>query len=628
MARRPLPTLWPRPIAVGPAAPPASPTAMVAVLVVVVVALYLGRDILIPLALSILLSFMFAPIVIRLRRWGLGRIPSVLAVVVLLLVALLGLGSIVASQMVHLAENLPRYEWNLRAKIRDLPIAVPSGGVVERTTDMLRDLRKELEKATKGPEAKGTDAGAEEPVKPVPVQVQQPVTPLQTLRELGGPLVKPIATAGLVFVFVVFMLLQREDLRDRIIRLVGSSDVARTTEAMNDAAKRISRYLLMQLVINVFYGTSVGVGLYFIGVPNPILWGLLATILRFVPYVGPVIAALFPIALSFAVAPGWTLPLLTIALFVTLELIVNNVLEPWLYGSSTGLSPVAVLVAAVFWTTLWGPAGLLLSTPLTVCLVVLGRHVPQLAFFDVLLGDEPALSTELRFYQRLLARDPDEATELVEEYLEDEPLEKLYDGVMIPAIGLAEQDRLRGSLDRATVQGMAEDTIGIVEFLREEDERDVDGAADADASPGDAPTEPAPILCIGARNGLDEAAAAMLAHLLTQRGLTAATVPRADIAGRNLARLPGHGVSLICLSYVNPRAIQHAHRLTRRLRRHFGERARIMVGLWTAEPPSQDSEELLEATGADLIATSLRRAVREAQEHLAPGQPEATPSAA
>jgi predicted PurR-regulated permease PerM len=626
MARRPLPTLWPRTIAVGPAAPPASPTAMVAVLVVVVGALYLGHDILIPLALSILLSFMLAPIVIRLRRWGLGRIPSVLAVVVLLFVALLGLGSIVASQLVHLAENLPRYEWNLRAKIRDLPIAVPSGGVVERTTDMLRDLRKELEKATKGPEAKDADAGAEEPVKPVPVQVQQPVTPLQTLREIGGPLVRPIATAGLVFVFVVFMLLQREDLRDRIIRLVGSGDVARTTEAMNDAAKRISRYLLMQLVINICFGTSVGVGLYFIGVPNPILWGLLATILRFVPYVGPVIAALFPIALSFAVAPGWTLPLLTIALFVTLELIINNVLEPWLYGSSTGLSPVAVLVAAVFWTTLWGPAGLLLSTPLTVCLVVLGRHVPQLAFFDVLLGDEPALSPELRFYQRLLARDPDEATELAEEYLEDEPLEKLYDGVVIPALGLAEQDRLRGSLDRAAVQGMAEDTVGIVEYLMEE-ERDAEQAADTEASLPDASSEPAPVLCIGARNALDEAAAAMLVHLLTQRGLAAATVPRENVAGRNLSRLPRHGVRLVCLSYLNPRATQHAHRLTRRLRHHFGGNAPIMVGLWMAEP-AQEPQELLDATGADLIATSLRQAVREVQGFVEPARAEAKPSAA
>ena len=260
------------------------------------------------------------------------------------------------------------------------------------------------------------------------VQVQSPApTPLETLRDVGGPLIAPFATAGLVVVLVIFMLLQREDLRDRVLRLVGGREVARATEAMDDAAKRISRYLLMQLIINVLYGIPVGIGLYFIGVPNPILWGCLATVLRFIPYLGPVIGALFPIALSFAVAPGWTLPLLTVALFVVLELFSNNVLEPWLYGASTGLSPVAVLVAAVFWTMLWGPLGLLMSTPLTVCLVVLGRHVPQLGFFDVLLGDEPALSPEVKFYQRLLARDPEEATELAEEYLEDGSLDKLYE---------------------------------------------------------------------------------------------------------------------------------------------------------------------------------------------------------
>ena len=326
-------------------------------MVIVVGALYLGSEILIPLALALLLSFMLAPIVTRLRRWRLGRIPSVLIVVVLVFTALLGLGSIVGTQIVDLATNLPRYEWNLRAKIRDLSLAIPSGGIVERTSDMLQDLGEELEEAT-APEKPEAAGEREAPPEPVLVQVQRPApTPMQTLREIGGPLVAPIATAGLVVVFVIFMLLQREDLRDRIIRLVGAGDVARTTEAMNDAAKRISRYLLMQLVINLLYGIPVGIGLYFIGVPNPILWGMLAAILRFIPYVGPVIAALFPIALSFAVAPGWTIPLLTIALFVVLELFSNNVLEPWLYGSSTGLSPVAVLVAAVFWTTLWGPVG-------------------------------------------------------------------------------------------------------------------------------------------------------------------------------------------------------------------------------------------------------------------------------
>jgi predicted PurR-regulated permease PerM len=604
----------------GTAAPPPSPAALTAAIVVVVGALYLGRDILIPLALAILLSFMLAPVVVRLRRLGLGRIPAVLTVVVLLFIALLGLGTIVGSQMVHLADHMPTYEWNLRSKIRDLRIAMPSGGVVERTSEMLRDLGKELNKAT-APEGQDTTSAAEpEPPKPVPVQVQEPPPPpLQTLRELGGPLVAPIATAGLVVVFVIFMLLQREDLRDRVIRLLGSGDVARATEAMDDAAKRISRYLLMQLVINVLYGIPVGVGLYFLGVPNPALWGLLATVLRFVPYVGPVIAALFPIALSFAVAPGWSLPLLTIALFVTLELFSNNVLEPWLYGSSTGLSPVAILVAAVFWTALWGPVGLLLSTPLTVCLVVLGRHVPQLGFFHVLLGDEPALAPEVKFYQRLLARDPEEATELAEEYLEDEPLEKLYDAVIMPALGLAEQDRLRGSLERATVQEIAKDTIGVVEELAEDDEEETPGET---AAP-DAGT----ILCIGARNALDEAAAAMLAHLLQRRGVVARSVPRDAVAGKNLALLGRDGVPLICLSYVNPAATQHAHRLTRRLRQHFGLEVRIMVGLWTTMPADEAREELLRAAGADLLATSLGQALRQIAGGAQLAQPE-VPAAA
>ena len=408
---------------------------MVAVLVVVVGALYLGSDILIPLALAILLSFMLAPIVIRLRRWGLGRIPSVLAVVVLLFIALLGLGSIVGEPGRPIWPRTCRATNGTcapRSAICASPCRAAASSSAPRTCCGIsaRSWKKATE-ATARPRARRRGRARRAGRSRCWCRCSEPATPLQTLREVGGPLVEPIATAGLVVVFVIFMLLQREDLRDRIIRLVGAGDVARTTEAMNDAAKRISRYLLMQLVINVLYGIPVGVGLYFIGVPNPILWGLLATVLRFIPYLGPVIAALFPIALSFAVAPGWTLPLLTIALFVTLELFSNNVLEPWLYGSSTGLSPVAVLVAAVFWTTLWGPVGLLLSTPLTVCLVVLGRHVPQLAFFDVLLGDEPALPPELKFYQRLLARDPEEATELAEEYLEDEPLEKLYDSVII-----------------------------------------------------------------------------------------------------------------------------------------------------------------------------------------------------
>jgi AI-2E family transporter len=392
---------------------------------------------------------------------------------------------------------------------------------------------------------------------------------------------------------------------------------------MNDAAKRISRYLLMQLVINLLYGIPVGVGLYFIGVPNPILWGLLAIILRFIPYIGPVIAALFPIALSFAVAPGWTIPLLTIALFVTLELFSNNVLEPWLYGSSTGLSPVAVLVAAVFWTTLWGPVGLLLSTPLTVCLVVLGRHVPQLGFFDVLLGDEPALAPEVKFYQRLLAQDPEEAAEIADEYLEEEELEKLYDSVIMPALGLAEQDRLRGALDRATVNQIAEEAIGLIDDLAAEHAPEAAEAESAEVIP-----ERPAALCIGARNGLDEAAAAMLAQLLAGRGFAASTMPRDVLSGRNMARLHGQETSVICLCYVNPAATQHAHRVVRRLRQHLGSGLRIIVGLCGAGAPSEERKDLLEATGADLVATSLWQALRHVENTLEPELTQAASSAA
>ena len=624
MVRPAPPSPRPQPVA---AVAPMSPTATVAVLVVVVGALYLGSEILIPLALAILLSFTLAPIVVRLRRLGLGRIPSVLAVVLLLFITMIGLGSIIATQLADLATNLSTYEWNLRTKIRELRIAVPSGGVIERTSDMLQDLRQELQEVTRPPgeeaEGQGATSGESEPVKPVLVRVQSPApSPLETLRDVGGPLIAPFATAGLVVVLVIFMLLQREDLRDRVLRLVGGREVARATEAMDDAGKRISRYLLMQLIINVLYGIPVGIGLYFIGVPNPILWGCLATVLRFIPYLGPVIGALFPIALSFAVAPGWTLPVLTLGLFVTLELFSNNVLEPWLYGASTGLSPVAVLVAAVFWTMLWGPLGLLMSTPLTVCLVVLGRHVPQLGFFDVLLGDEPALSPEVKFYQRLLARDPDEATELAEEYLEDGSLDKLYDSVILPALVHAEQDRLRGSLHRTAVEEIAEDTIGVIDELEEEHDLLSDEVADEMAAGSLAPTS---ILCIGARNGLDEAAAAMLAHLLTRRGAGARTVPRTEISGRNLATpgTTGHcaGLSVLRQSRGDPARAADAQATAPALRdggpHDVGDVGRRSFGGSATGPASGDRRG----------SGGRRRCVRRSasSRKLAPERPEVAP---
>ena len=298
------------------------------------------------------------------------------------------------------------------------------GGPLKRMQKVWEDIQTELENSTRDAPGKsappsGSSTGTGEQA-PIPVEVHEPrAKPVHIASEFAGGLSEPLATAGIITVFVIFFLLQREDMRDRFIRLFGSNDVHRTTEAMTDAGKRVSRYLLMQLMINAFYGTAVSVGLWLIGVPHPWLWGLLAFVLRFIPYVGPAVAAGMPIIIAVAGEPGWTKPLMAIGLFAGLELLINNVLEPWLYGSSTGLSPIAILVAAVFWTTLWGVAGLLLSTPLTVCLVVLDRHVPQLQFLEVLLGSEPVLEPEVKLYQRLLAADLEEAARVSEEYLQE-----------------------------------------------------------------------------------------------------------------------------------------------------------------------------------------------------------------
>ena len=296
------------------------------------------------------------------------------------------------------------------------------------------------------------------------------LTPLQIAETIIGPLIDPLVTAGIVIVFVIFILLQRQDLRDRLIRLASVGDLNRTTQAMEDAGSRVAKYLLMQLVVNVSYGIPIGVGLWIIGVPYPALWGMLAMVLRFVPYIGPIIAAVLPISLAFAVDPGWTMVLWTIALFIVLELVSNNIIEPWLYGSKTGLSPLAIVVAAIFWTWLWGPVGLLLSTPLTVCLVVLGRHVPQFAFLDVLLGSEPVLTPEESLHQRLLASNPDEATENAEKYLEDHSLEQFYNEVAVPALASLERDRANGALDEDRRRAVVESMFTLMDNLSEVDD--------------------------------------------------------------------------------------------------------------------------------------------------------------
>ncbi|MEY9469601.1 putative PurR-regulated permease PerM [Bradyrhizobium yuanmingense] len=407
-------------------------------IVLAIGALYLGREIFVPFALAILLSFVLTPLVNWLRRWKVPRIAAVLIAVSIAFIVVAGIALVVGRQLVQLASNLPNYQTTITEKIRSLQSSAPGGGVVDAVTTTMQDLGREISgDEKKSAAASSRLATGSESREPVTVRVEPPQPrPLELIRSVIGPLLAPLATSGLVVIFVIFVLLEREDLRDRFIKLAGAGDLQKSTQAINDAASRVSRYLLMQLVVNLTYGVPIGVALYFVGVPNAILWGLLAAVLRFIPYLGPFLAAIFPVALAIAVDPGWTMLFWVVGLFVTAELVSNNVVEPWLYGSSTGLSSLAIIIAAIFWTMLWGPVGLFLATPLTVCLVVMGRYVPQLEFLGVLLGSDPVLAPEEQLYQRLLAGNLEEAVEFAENYVDECSSRELYDNVGIPALRL------------------------------------------------------------------------------------------------------------------------------------------------------------------------------------------------
>jgi len=420
---------------------------------------------------------------------------------------------------------------------------------------------------------------------------------------------------------VIFFLLQRQDLRDRFIRLAGARDLRRTTLALDDAARRLSRYLLLQTAINASLGVLVGSGLWIIGVPNPVLWGILTMLLRFVPYIGPVIAAAFPAALAVAVDPGWSMLFWVVGLFVVAEGIAGQVVEPWLYGQSTGLSGVAVVVAAAFWTLLWGPVGLLLSTPLTMCLVVLGRHVEHLQFLEVLLGDRPALAPEESFYQRILADDPDEAAHQAEAFLKDKPLSVYYDEVAIRGLALAQHDVNRGALDHAHRVRIKEAVEWVIDDLSDHDDATAptleEGATEVAAlSPVLSQEELAPgwretaVLCLAGRGSLDEAAAAMLAQLLEKHGIGARVVPSEKVSVANLVRLDVTGVQMACLSYLEPGSFTSPRYLVQRLRRRLPQ-AKIVAGFWTLAAQEAEERDALAATRADCVVTSLRQAVEQ-----------------
>jgi predicted PurR-regulated permease PerM len=576
---------------------PESALNTVLIAVVVVAALYFGRDVLVPIALAILLTFVLAPLVRLLQRCYFPRIVAVVLVALIAFAAIFGLGALMVSQVNQLAGNLPGYQSTLAEKIQSLQGVAGGTGTLERASEVLQDLSKEIDKP-KNATSPNSLAKTEITDKPIPVEIKQPDPgALQTLVALITPLIHPLTTTGIVAVFVVFILMQRQDLRNRLVRLAGAQDLQRTTAALDDAGQRLSRLFLTQLALNACFGCVIGAGLWIIGVPSAPLWGMLAMIMRFVPYIGGLISAIFPLVLAAAVGSGWTMVLETAALFLITETIVGQAVEPLVYGQSTGLSPVAVIVSAAFWTWLWGPVGLILATPLSMCLVVVGRHVDRLEFLEVMFGDRPPLTPAELIYQRMLANDPIEAAEQARTFLKEKPLIEYYDEILLEGLRLAEADSKRGLLNDERMHRIRDAVAEIVDDLNAHEDNvepieqgciDPEGESPLallDKAEGvramavpDRWRDGHPVLCIPGRGLLDEAAAILVAQLVERRGIGARAEQPEALSLSRILSLETKNVALICLCYVGSATSAQIGYAVRRIRRKAPD-AFILVSL-------------------------------------------------
>ena len=558
--------------------------------------LYLARDVLIPFALAILLAFLLAPAARRLERFKLGRVLSTVIVVAFGFSLIGAVGYVAGTQAVSLAAKLPEYRKNIGAKIEDLK--KPGEGRIAQAQKALKDLEKQAD-----------------PTPRPPLQVTQtPESPYAQLIEFVTPFAKPLGTALAVIVFTILMLLHRESMREKLIGLIGPRRINVATQALDEASYRVSGYLFMQLVVNASFGIPFGIALYFIGIPNAALWGLLATLLRFIPYAGVWIAVSMPLVLAFAISDGWSQVAWVAGVFLTLELILINIVEPLVYGRSAGLSPIAIILAALFWTLLWGPIGLLLATPLTVCVAVMGRYMPELGYLNVILGVEPVLSPPARFYQRLLAMDEDEAEDLAEGFANEKGLLALYDEMVVPALALAEQDRHAHTLEEQRERFIFDTVRGLVQYL--EDRSKLKAEAETEAKPKNVVHRPAPPVCIlAARDEADHVAALVLARMLEPPEFNPHVTPYPRPA-ETLEQIEAKACKVVCISAVPPHAAAQAGQLCRRLKQHFPE-VKVMVALWAAEGTDKLESRLRDA-GVDVVVTRLGDAVEQLRQLAAP----------
>jgi len=576
--------------------------------VVAVATLYFARAVLIPFALAMLASFLLTPLVRLLEKLRLPRGAAVLLAVILAMAAAVFVAVKVTNQLVDVTAQLPIYRANLDSKIASLHKGSNIG--LLRASEQISDLSQELVATLPGT-ARATPQNRRGSKSDKPVEVQV-VKPSGGAWETLLTVLTPVGVAGVVLVFTVFILLRLEDLRNRFIRLVARNHMSTMTLALDDASQRIGKYLLLQFVVNSLFGIVIGTGLHLIGLPNSLLWGVIAAVCRFLPYVGAPIAAFMPIVLSVAVFQGWTRSLVIVGLYLVTEIVLANFIEPLLYGANTGISSLAILVAAVFWTLLWGPIGLVLSTPLTVCLVVLGRHVPELEFLHVLLGDEPVLTPDMHFYQRMLASDLGEARQVLSAYLHEESLQRLYDSVVIPTLAMAQRDRHQDDLDEAAGDSVSRNTRELIEELGEEyvDSREL--SHDPFQSPKVAigngtNASRARIVCVPTRTGADETIAIMLVQLLEHEGEPALCMSLGSFE-EMLDQLVEHKAEVVVVSALQPFALTHVRKLYSQIRARLPQ-TNILVGLWNFSGAVEGVAARFGPQAEGLIVTNLAAAV-------------------
>lgn len=593
---------------------------------IVIAMLRVAQDVFIPIILAVLLSFILSPLVGLLGRAGLRRVSAVVVSVVLALGFIGLVGTLIGRQAARLSADGPRYARTIEEKVEGLQTLFAARvSAVSTAFGIGRPPPPSPAAPPPIPEIgtpSGLQNGSGDQRRPVLVEVLQPEdSTLVVVRSILSPVVGPLETTVIVFIITIFVLLQREDLRDRFIRLAGSGDLHRTTRAIDDAGQRLSAYFVSQFAVNTTFGVVIALGLWAIGIPSPGVWGVVAGLLRFVPYLGALLAAVAPIALAAAVDPGWWMVISTAGLFLVVEPLVAYVVEPLVYGHSTGLSPVAVIVSAVFWTWMWGPIGLILSMPITLCLVVLGRHVPSLEFMDVALGDRPPLTPVETFYQRVLSGNREEALDLAEATLADRPLLEYYDTVVMGALMRAVDDVARGALSRESAADIARAVVAIVDDLGEQSET----ARNAGVAGLEVQRPPAGLVaCVAGGGPLDDAASAILIQLLAQRGIAAQRIPYAAVSRERIAEFDLPNVAIAAVSYVGLEgAPARLRNMVRRLRTRLPD-AVIVVGLWREGDAVLRDAELQKTIGADVFAGSLREAI-EAIERGAVAAPAHSP---